>query len=147
MKYKYYTKRDPVKNYFKVPNEVFDVGLEPLAIVIYCYLLRVEDRKDFTCYPSYKTIGKHVGLSKNTVAKYVRSLEEKGFIRTEESRITRKDGMKRNGSLHYTILPPQNFLNENYERQFRKMDSDLERQRVDSLIKEFDEREEKKNAV
>lgn len=36
-------------------------------------------------YPSYRTIGDAVGMSRNTVCKYVRSLEEKGLIRTERT--------------------------------------------------------------
>ena len=54
--------------------------LSPGEIAVYCYLLRTEDRQTFQCYPSYEAIGKAVGVSKNTVAKYVRSLEEKGLV-------------------------------------------------------------------
>ena len=64
------------------------------------------------CYPSYSTIGKTVGMSKNIVSKHVRGLEA---ITTEPTSICTKDGQKRNGSLLYTIRPIQeavDFWNE-----------------------------------
>ena len=91
MKFQQWPKRDPDKNYFKVPNEVFHIGLSYPEISIYCYLLSIEDRETYQCYPSYKTIGKALGMSENTVSKYVRSLEEKGLIRTEPTMVRSKD--------------------------------------------------------
>ena len=76
MSYKRWPKRDPNKNYFLVPNEVFHIGLSYPEISVYCYLLSIEDRETYQCWPSYKTIGKALGMSENTVSKYVRSLEE-----------------------------------------------------------------------
>ena len=63
MKFQQWPKRDPDKNYFKVPNEVFHIGLSYPEISIYCYLLSIEDRDTYQCYPSYKTIGKALGSS------------------------------------------------------------------------------------
>ena len=53
MKFQQWPKRDPDKNYFKVPNEVFHIGLSYPEISIYCYLLSIEDRETYQCYPSY----------------------------------------------------------------------------------------------
>ena len=100
-----WTKRDPVKNYFPLPNEIYQLGLSHGAIAVYGYLLRIEDRRTYQCHPSYATIGKAVGMSNNTVRKYVAGLEEKGLIHTEPSTIITKDGRVRNGSLVYTIRP------------------------------------------
>ena len=55
MKFQQWPKRDPDKNYFKVPNEVFHIGLSYPEISIYCYLLSIEDRETYQCYPSYKS--------------------------------------------------------------------------------------------
>ena len=92
-------KRDLNKHYYLVPNEVFNLGLSSHEIAVYNYLLRCEDRRTYQCHPSYRTIGRAVHLSENTVRKYVAGLEEKGLIRTEPSTITTKDGRVRNGSL------------------------------------------------
>ena len=40
-----WTKRDPIKNYFPLPNEIYDLGLSRGAISVYSFLLRREDRK------------------------------------------------------------------------------------------------------
>ena len=115
-------KRDPNKHYYLVPNEVFNLGLSSHEIAVYNYLLRCEDRKTYQCHPSYRTIGRAVQLSENTVRKYVAGLEEKGLIRTEPSTVTTKDGRVRNGSLIYTIRPVQEAMELNYQRQFLQVE-------------------------
>ena len=77
MKHQKWSKRDPVKNYFPVPNEVFLLGLSPGELAVYSYLLFCEDRNTYQCWPSFKTIGKATGMSTNTVRKYVRMLEDR----------------------------------------------------------------------
>ena len=74
MKYNRYPKRDAVKHYFPLPNEIFCLDLSAGEIAVYAYLMYCEDRKTFQCHPSYKTIGSAVGLSKNTVKKYIDGL-------------------------------------------------------------------------
>ena len=97
----------PARNYYPLPKVLCRLGLSPGEIAVYSFLMYCENRTTYQCYPSYRTIGEAVGMSRNTVAKYVRQLEEKGLIRTERTTVTLKDGRKRNGSLLYTILPPE----------------------------------------
>ena len=123
-------KRDPNKHYYLVPNEVFNLGLSSHEIAVYNYLLRCEDRRTYQCHPSYATIGKAVGMSNNTVRKYVQELEERGLIRTERTSIITRDGRKQNGSLLYTILPIQFSIDQFYQRQMDAVDRAKERQRV-----------------
>ena len=134
MKFQQWPKRDPDKNYFKVPNEVFHIGLSYPEISIYCYLLSIEDRETYQCYPSYKTIGKALGMSENTVSKYVRSLEEKGLIYTEPTIMQSKDGKPLNGNLLYTIRPIPGVLEAFYERQFRQAEEAAARYRAAQLL-------------
>ncbi len=135
LKMNHWPKRDPIKNYFPLPNEIFSLNLCPGEIVVYNYLLFCEDRKTYQCWPSYKTIGKAVGMGETTVRKYVGQLEEKSFIMTEQTSIITKDGRKRNGSLLYTILPIQGAIDAYYALQFRNADEEAERQRVAALLK------------
>ena len=97
----------PARNYYPLPKVLCRLGLSPGEIAVYSFLMYCENRTTYQCYPSYRTIGEAVGMSRNTVAKYVRLLEEKGLIRTERTTVTLKDGRRRNGSLLYTILPPE----------------------------------------
>lgn len=143
MGFQKWPKREPLKHFFPVPNEIFILGLSPGEIAVYCYLLRTEDRQTFQCYPSYEAIGKAVGVSKNTVAKYVCSLEEKGLIRTEPSTVTTKDGRMRNGSLIYTIRPIQEALELNYQRQFLQAERDMERAKAEKRLAELNQQNKK----
>ena len=95
--------RDSIRDYFPLPKEIFSLGLSAAEIAIYAYLLFCEDRQTFQCWPSYRKIGEAVGLSPNTIRKYIRSLEERGLIVTEPTTVTTKDGRTRNGNLRFTI--------------------------------------------
>ena len=127
-------KPDPVRNYYPVPKIICQLGLSPGEIAVYSFLLFCEDRKTYQCYPSYRTIGEAVGMSRNTVCKYVRSLEEKGLIRTERTTVTLKDGRKRNGSLLYTLLPWRQAVEQFYQRQLAMAEAATERQRVQEKL-------------
>ena len=118
------------KNFFPLPNEIFYLGLHPTEIVIYAYLMSIEDRKTFQCYPSYTTIGKHCGLCANTVSKYVRQLEEHGLISTERTSIISRKGLKLNGNLMYTILPIQNAVELHHQRQMAELERSAEQYKV-----------------
>ena len=120
MKFQKYPTRSADKNYFLLPNEIFSLDLSSGEISLYSYLLRCEDRKTFKCYPSYKTIGKAIQMSKNTVKKYVELLYEKRLIDVEYTSMYTKDGKKFNGNLMYTIRPIQEAIDYNIEKQFEK---------------------------
>ena len=137
MKKKNWAKRDPIKNYFPLPNEIYQLGLSPGAIAVYGYLLRIEDRTTYQCHPSYATIGNAVGMSNNTVRKYVMELEERSLIRTEHTSITTRDGRRQNGSLLYTILPIQFSIDQFYQRQFTAAELARERQQVAKRMEEY----------
>ena len=113
----------------------------------YNYLLRCEDRRTYQCHPSYRTIGKAVQLSENTVRKYVTSLEEKGLIRTEPGTITTKDGRVRKGSLIYTIRPIQEALELNYQRQLLQAERDMERARAEKRLTELNRQNKKEESA
>ncbi len=118
----YRQKSNPLKNTFPLPNEIFLLGLCPGELAVYAYLLRCESRKTHQCWPSYKTIGKAVGMTENTVAKYVGNLENKGLIRTEPTTVTTKAGKRRNGNLMYTILPIQEVIDRHIQRQLDELE-------------------------
>ena len=118
------------KNYFPLPNVIFSLGLSPGEIAVYSYLLHCEDRKTYQCYPSYKTIGPAVGMSTNTVQKYIFELADKGFITIEPTSVITKSGQKRNGSYRYTIRPIQEVVELYHQRQLRKLEIDAAKSRL-----------------
>lgn len=125
---------EKVRNCFPVPNGLLDFDLPAGAVAVYIYLLRHANRKTNRCHPSEATIAKKLHLSRNTVAKHVRLLEERGFIVTEYTTVITKQGVKRNGNLLYTLLPMHEVMERFYERQFTALDSTAERHRVQAIL-------------
>ena len=139
----YYTSRDPIKNYFPLPNEVFALGLSPGALAVYSYLMYIEDRTTYQCHASYKTIGNAVNMSPNTVRKYVVELVERGLIQTERTTIITQDGRKQNGSLLYTLLPIQFSIQQFYEQKLAKLDTECEQERIRKRLEAFQQAQQK----
>ena len=119
-----------VKNCFPVPNELLDFDLPGGSIAVYIFLLRHADRRTGQCHPSTATMAKNLHYCRNTVASYVRLLEERGLIVTERTSIITRDGRKQNGSLLYTILPIQFSIDQFYQRQLDAAERARERQQV-----------------
>ena len=137
----------PARNYYPLPKVLCRLGLSPGEIAVYSFLMYCENRTTYQCYPSYRTIGKAVQLSENTVRKYVAGLEEKGLIHTEPSTITTKDGRVRNGSLIYTIRPIQEALELNYQRQFLRAERDIERTKAEKRLAELNRQNKKEESA
>ena len=131
-----WTRRNPIKNYFPLPNEIYSLGLSAGAIAVYGFLIRIENRQTYQCTASYRTIGHATGMSVNTVRKYVAELEERGLIITERTTVTTRDGRILNGCLRYTIRPIQQVVEEYHQRQLAELELSTERQRVTNLLRE-----------
>ena len=129
--------RDGIRNSFLMPNEIFALGLSGGAILVYTYLRYCENRETYQCYPSYKTIGKAVGMSKNTVKKYVDVLRDKGLIETENTSVVTAKGQKRNGNLLYTLRPVEEAVKLFYEEQNRRLNEEIGRAQALKNIEKF----------
>ena len=132
--------KSALRNYYPMPNAVFSLGLKPGELAVYSYLMYIEDRRTLQCYPSYGTIGKAVGMSGNTVAKYVRALEEKGLIRTEPTTVPGAKGWPRNGTLLYTVQPIKIARERSIERQIESARLEVARQTAAARLELFDQR-------
>lgn len=125
-----------VKNCFPVPNILLDMDLPASAVAVYLYLLRSADRNTDQCHPSEATIAKRLLLSRNTVAKHVHLLEERGLIITEHTKIITKNGIKKNGNLLYTMIPLQKVMEQHYEQQFNALERTAERRKAQAKLAE-----------
>ena len=112
-------KRDGARNFFPMPQKIFNLGMNAGEIAVYAYLMFRENRKTYQCYPSYRTIGDAVGMSRNTVKKYVDALVEKQLIYVEPTKVKTNDGGLRNGNLLYTIRPLEAALEYHLNQQLR----------------------------
>ena len=113
----YQNKRDTPGDFFPMPKAAFRLGLDSGEIAVLAFLMYCEDRKTYQCHPSYSTIGSAVGMSNNTVKKYVDRLEHKGFIHTEPTTVRTRDGRTHNGSLLYTLKPIKPIEEAYFEKQ------------------------------
>ena len=118
------------KNCFPVPNELLDFDLPAGSIAVYIYLLRHANRKTNQCHPSEATIAKRLHLSRNTVAKHVRLLEDRGLIVTERTSFNTRRGIKKNGNLLYTLVPVHEVIATYYERQLTALGRTTERHKA-----------------
>lgn len=129
--------KSALRNYYPMPNQIFSLGLKPGELAVYSYLMFCENRRTFQCYPSYETIGKWTGMTKNTVAKYVRSLEDKRLIATRPTTVPDADGIPRNGTLCYTILPVSGAVKLFYARQMENARAETAKQSTVKRLEAF----------
>ena len=133
MRYSKYSGRG---NFFSLPNEVFQLGLNAGELSVYSFLRRCENHRTHQCWPSIRTIGQAVRMSENTVRKYIRQLEERGLIVTEPPKVIPKHSGRRNGNLLFTLRPIQEVIDQYYDRQMEELELATERQRVAKLLRE-----------
>lgn len=62
MRYSKYSGRG---NFFSLPNEVFQLGLNAGELSVYSFLRRCENHGTHQCWPSIRTIGQAVRMSEN----------------------------------------------------------------------------------
>ena len=133
-------KKETSRNYFTVPNAVFNMDLKGGEIAVYTFLLRCEDRKTYVCYPSFETIGKATGMSVNTVMNYVHKLEERGLIETEHTTIKNRYGQIHNNVLKFHIRPVIEATEKYDERQMRKLREESARANAQKALEEYDKK-------
>ena len=69
------------KNFFMVDNRIFEYGLKPLDIAVYCFLCRRMNRESNVAFPSRRDIASGCGIRKEeTVDKAIKALLEKDLI-------------------------------------------------------------------
>ena len=79
-------------------------------------------------------------MSKNTVRKYVESLEEKGFISTEPTKVKTKDGRTHNGSLLYTVQPLKPIEEAYLKRKLAIVEAEFNTQKA---LEQYEKRKER----
>ena len=133
MRFHRWNSEQKLKHFFSLPNEIFLLGLAHGELAVYCYLKYLENRKTHQCWPSYRNIGKAVGMSENTVRKYVAMLEARGLITTAYTTMRAKDGRPMNGHLMYTICPFHEVVDACYRTQMEDLELQSQRMHVAEL--------------
>lgn len=82
MNYYYLNQQHKLKNVFIISNYVMQLDISATALAIYFYLMYIEDRKTYQCYPSYKTIGKALKIKSKGM---VNLIVKNGFAEIHET--------------------------------------------------------------
>lgn len=77
---------------------------------------RLECTAQHQVFPLIGDKSQHTGMSANTIAKYIRQLDEKRLIDVEPTKVKTKTGEVRNGTLRFSIRPIQEAVNYKLER-------------------------------
>lgn len=75
-----------------------------------------------------------VGMSDNTVRKYIRQLEDRELIATELTKVVTRSSGQRNGNLLFTLRPIGGVIDEHYASHLAELELATERQRVAKLL-------------
>lgn len=104
-------KRELYKNYYPVPNDIFDIGLNPSEIVLYALFIKFDKMNHGFFCTDFATIKGCIDLSDKTIKKYISSLENKKIIKIEQSKESIKVYFdKRDMNKNYFLLPNEVFF-------------------------------------
>lgn len=92
----------PREQFFRLPNNIFDLGLTPIHFLIYAYLVCCAGSKGY-CWPSQATISWKTGIGKTSVQEHLGILEKRKII--EKSKHGNLNGRRNNV---YTLLSLDN---------------------------------------
>lgn len=56
-----------MKNYFQVQEDIFEYGLSPYEVAVYCYLAMRRNRKTGTAWPAIGSISEACKMGESTV--------------------------------------------------------------------------------
>lgn len=91
----------PTREFFRLPNNIFDLGLTPIQFMLYAYLVCCAGSKGY-CWPSQKTISAKTGIGTTSVQEYLKLLEKRQIIKISKRR---RSGRWNN---EYTLLSLDN---------------------------------------
>ena len=75
---------DPDQNSFPLPHEVFELGLEQGALLVYVYLVYHKSLKHSPAELSCAAVSKAVGLCEKTVRRHLCTLVNQGLVQVAD---------------------------------------------------------------
>lgn len=92
----------PTKEFFRLPNNIFDLGLTPIQFMLYAYLVSCAGSKGY-CWPGQKTISAKTGIGTTSVQDHLKVLEKRQIIK-----IGKRRGRSGHWNNEYTLLSLDN---------------------------------------
>lgn len=69
----------PSGRFFLIDNKIFEYGLLPKELAVYCYLIKCSDKKQQS-FPSRRNIKKNCNISLPVVDSAIKGLVDKGLL-------------------------------------------------------------------
>ena len=110
------------KCFYQVDTRIFELGLKPITLAVYSYLVCCAGRKR-SCFRSVRTIAKMCSCSESAARKAVQELTERGLITKEYGYRENRYGVRQQTSNTYYIQPLPAYY-ENGEPRYDR-DNDL----------------------
>ena len=76
-------KQSNLKNFFILPNEIFNMGLDTYSFMVYAYLVSCAGMRK-CCWPSLETMHRKLGIAISTIKDRLVILEKRKFISIEK---------------------------------------------------------------
>lgn len=92
-----------MKNFFRVPNKIFSLGLNSTQFKLLCYLLRRCSNDCAQCYPSVNTVARDCCVSPDTARRTLHSLEAMKLIEINATISKTNSGAYRSSNNLYII--------------------------------------------
>ena len=92
----------PTKEFYRLPNSIFDLGLTPIQFALYSYLVSCAGNKNY-CWPSLEKICAKTGIGISAVQKHLKILEKRQIIQ-----IGKRKTKSGNWNNAYTLLSLDN---------------------------------------
>lgn len=118
--------RRPVKNFYILPNKIFNIDLDPYAFKIYSYLMSCAGSKGH-CWPSLHTISRVTGIAVSTVKNRIDYLAKRKLIS-----ISKHQGKGHYKNNVYTMLSldnPEVYRDLNSDDEELPLPEDVDRRR------------------
>ena len=88
--------------YYRMPHRIFQHGLTPIQFTVYSYLVSCLGQRD-VCWPSYKTIARDCGISRNAAIQAIDTLIQKRLIDKISTTRRNAHGCTRTSNNEYRI--------------------------------------------
>ena len=69
----------PVREFFRLPNSIFDVPLDAIQFKLYAYLVCCSGSKGY-CWPTHKKIIQDTGIKKSSLQKAIKVLVKRELV-------------------------------------------------------------------
>ena len=75
----------PTREFFRLPNKIFQIPLDATQFKLYAYLVCCSGSKGY-CWPTHKTIIRETGIKKSSLQKAIKVLQKRQLIEVRKHR-------------------------------------------------------------